>query len=158
MKIRLLAVGKMKNQPLRLLAEDYADRVRRFARLELVEIPDGRARDPAARLREEGQALARILGRAEDKKFSHAVLWDERGDEMDTAVFSKWLEQALRRSPVLDFVIGSSHGVDAGLQNRIPQRLRLSAFTLTHEWARALALEQIYRAFCVQRGLPYHQG
>ena len=152
MKIRLICVGKMKNTSLRALASDYAERTQRFATLEVIEVRDGKSADAIGRLREEGQALRELLGGKGGKGFSHAVLWDEAGENLDTKKFSALLE----RSAALDFVIGSSHGVAADLKKDIPRHLRLSSFTFTHEWARALALEQIYRAFCLLRGFPYH--
>lgn len=152
MKIRLISIGKMKNAELRALAKDYADRVSHFASLEIVEVRDGKSSDATTRLHEEAQALRLILGKKNAVTFPHAILWDERGKILDTKEFSVLVD----RTPMVDFVIGSSHGIDAELKREIPKHLRLSSFTLTHEWARALALEQLYRAFCVLRGFPYH--
>jgi 23S rRNA (pseudouridine1915-N3)-methyltransferase len=156
MKLRLICVGKVKNPSLRALSEDYSSRIRRFASFEVLEVRDGKAPEGAARLREEAESIRRALGRQGGGKFTHAVLWDERGEAPTTRKFSGFLENALIGRPCVDFVIGSSHGVDAPLKEEIPRHFQLSAMTLTHEWARALALEQIYRAFCVLRGLPYH--
>ena len=156
MKLRLLCVGKVKSAALHSLAEDYSARIRRFAPFEIIPIRDGRAPEGADRLREEGEAIRRALDPRDTGKFAGAVLWDEKGEEVDTRKFAGFLERALARPDSLDFVIGSSHGVADSLKRRIPRHFRLSAFTLTHEWARALALEQIYRAFCVLKGLPYH--
>jgi 23S rRNA (pseudouridine1915-N3)-methyltransferase len=154
MKIRLLCIGKMKNPALRSLAEEYAGRIGRFAAFEVVELRDGKAADGAARLAEEAKALAMSLEKGAG--FANAILLDERGDAPDTPAFARLLDKAMHRAPALDFVIGSSHGVDAALKKKIPVHLRLSSLTLTHEWARALSLEQVYRAFCVLKGLPYH--
>jgi 23S rRNA (pseudouridine1915-N3)-methyltransferase len=154
MKIRLICVGKMKNAPLRALAEDYAGRIERFAALEIVELKDGKAADAVSRLAEEAKAIEAALMKGAG--FRNAVLWDERGDAPDTLAFSRFVDKGLQKGASLDFVLGSSHGVDPGLKKKIPAHLRLSAMTLTHEWARALSLEQIYRAFCVLKGFPYH--
>jgi 23S rRNA (pseudouridine1915-N3)-methyltransferase len=154
MKIRLICVGKMKNAPLRALAEDYAGRIERFAALEIVELKDGRAADAVSRLAEEAKAIEAALMKGAG--FRNAVLWDERGDAPDTLAFSRFVDKGLQKGASLDFVLGSSHGVDPELKKKIPAHLRLSAMTLTHEWARALALEQVYRAFCVLKGFPYH--
>jgi len=156
MKIRLLCIGKMKNAPLRALVEDYMERVGHFASLEVVELKDGKAPDAGARLVEEAAMLRQALDLTGRSRAAGVVLWDEKGDSPDTVRFSEFLERETRRGGTLTFVIGSSHGVDAELKREIPKHFRLSAFTLTHEWVRALALEQIYRAFCLLRGLPYH--
>ena len=154
MKIRLICVGKMKNAPLRALAEDYAGRIQRFAPLEIVELKDGKAADAVSRLAEEAKAIEAAL--LKGAGFRNAVLWDERGDAPDTLAFSRFLDKGLQKGASLDFVLGSSHGVDPELKKKIPAHLKLSALTLTHEWARALSLEQVYRAFCVLKGFPYH--
>lgn len=157
MKIRLICVGKMKNSALRTLAEDYAGRIPRFAPIEIVEVRDGRAADPVSRLAEEAKAIAAALDPSgKGSGYRNAVLWDEQGKALDTEGFSRFLETSMHKGASLDFVLGSSHGVASDLKQKIPVHLRLSAFTLTHEWARALALEQIYRGFCLLRGLPYH--
>ena len=155
MKIRLICIGKMKNAALQALVEDYAGRIGHFVNLEIVELRDGRAADAKVRLTEEAKAI-RLAVETKGGGFAGAVLWDEKGLALDTAGFSEFLEKQALRGGVLTFIIGSSHGVDAALKKEIPKHLRLSAFTLTHEWARALTLEQIYRAFCLQRGFPYH--
>jgi 23S rRNA (pseudouridine1915-N3)-methyltransferase len=144
----------MKNPALRALAEEYAGRIARFTTFEVVELRDGKAVDGAARLAEEAKAIATDL--AKGAGLANAVLLDERGDAPDTPAFARLLDKAMHRAPVLDFVIGSSHGVDPVLKKKIPVHLRLSSLTLTHEWAWAFSLEQVYRAFCVLKGLPYH--
>lgn len=154
MKIRLICIGKMKNASLKALAEDYAGRIERFAAIEVVELKDGKASDAVSRLAEEAKAIEAAL--AKGAGFRNAVLWDERGDAPDTLAFARFLDKGLQKGASLDFVMGSSHGVDLELKKKIPAHLRLSAMTLTHEWARALSLEQVYRAFCVLKGFPYH--
>jgi 23S rRNA (pseudouridine1915-N3)-methyltransferase len=147
----------MKNTSLRALATDYGGRVSRFAPLEIVELRDGQAADPVSRLAEEARAITAALGVGKGGKPSpNTVLWDERGESLDTAGFSRFLDRAAHKGATLDFILGSSHGIDPALKKAVPTHLRLSAFTLTHEWARALSLEQIYRAFCVLKGFPYH--
>ncbi len=156
MKIRLICIGKMKNTHLQALVQDYAERIGHFVNLEIVELRDGKASEPKVRLLEEAKALRQALETKGAGGLAGAVLWDEKGKAMDTSKFSGFLESEARRGGVLTFVIGSSHGLDPALKNEISKHLCLSDFTLTHEWARALALEQIYRAYCLQRGFPYH--
>ena len=162
MKIRLICVGKMKNAPLQALVRDYTERIGHFASLEVVELRDGKAADAGVRLTDEAKAFRQALETKQSGKtqsgsgFPGVVLWDEKGETLDTAQFADFLEREARRGGTLTFLIGSSHGIDPGFKKEIPRHLRLSAFTLTHEWARALALEQIYRAFCLQKGFPYH--
>ena len=153
MKIRFIVIGKMKNPHLQALVEDYTERLGHFASFEIVELRDGKASDANVRLLEEAKGIRMAL---DNKSSAGTILWDEKGKSLDTVKFSQFLEGEMRRGGVLNFVIGSSHGIDPALKKEIPKHLCLSAFTMTHEWARALSLEQIYRAFCVLRGLPYH--
>jgi 23S rRNA (pseudouridine1915-N3)-methyltransferase len=151
-KLRLVCVGRMTNPHLKALAEDYFARLERMCDVEIAEVKDAKDRDGAARLAREAQNLREAAGPLAD-----CVLWDERGEDLDSPAFAGWLaEREDRGAKRCTFLIGSSHGVDAALKREIPRMLRLSRFTLTHEWARALALEQIYRARCIQRNIPYH--
>lgn len=151
MKIRLVCVGKLAG-PCKALAGDYLGRLERLADLEMVELKDAEAPDGAARLAKEAERI-----RAAAAPLSECVLWDEKGEELDSVAFAGWLEKlegASRKR--LTMVIGSSHGVDPALKAGIPKSLALSRMTLTHEWARVLVLEQLYRACCIRRKLPYH--
>jgi 23S rRNA (pseudouridine1915-N3)-methyltransferase len=151
-KIRLVCVGKMANAHLKALAADYLGRLERLCDVEIAEVKDADDKDGAARLAKEGGRLREAAG-----PLSECVLWDERGEDLDSSGFARWLaEREDRGAKRCTFLIGSSHGVADDLKAAIPRKLRLSRFTLTHEWARALALEQIYRARCIQKSLPYH--
>jgi 23S rRNA (pseudouridine1915-N3)-methyltransferase len=151
-KMRLLCVGKMANAHLKALAADYQGRLERVCDLEIAEVKDADDKDGAARLAKEALRLREAAG-----PLAECVLWDETGEDLDSPGFAKWLaEREDRGAKRCTFVIGSSHGVAGELKSAIPRKLRLSRFTLTHEWARALALEQIYRARCIQKNLPYH--
>jgi 23S rRNA (pseudouridine1915-N3)-methyltransferase len=162
MKIRLICIGKMKNTSLRALATDYGSRVSRFAPLEIVELRDGQAADPVSRLAEEAKAITAVLAGGKDpgkgfKGFGpNTVLLDERGEALDTPGFSRFLDKAAHKGPTLDIILGSSHGIDPDFKKLVPKHVRLSSMTLTHEWARTLLLEQVYRAFCLEKGFPYH--
>jgi 23S rRNA (pseudouridine1915-N3)-methyltransferase len=152
MKIRLVCVGRLANAPLKALADDYAKRLDRLCDVEIVEVKDAQDRDGAARLDREAERI-----RAAAEPLSECALWDEKGDALDSREFSRLLvkleDNAVKR---FTMIIGSSHGVAESLKAEIPRKLQLSRFTLTHEWARALALEQIYRARCIQKNIPYH--
>jgi len=81
---------------------------------------------------------------------------DERGREWSSAEFAEWLgQQALRGTRELVFLIGGPEGFSAAFRKEADVLLALSRMTLTHDWARALLLEQIYRGFTILRGYPY---
>lgn len=152
MKIRIVCVGKMASAPLKALAADYLKRLERLADVEVVELKDAEAADGAARLAKEADKI-----RAAAAPLSECLLLDERGGEMDSVGLAGFLEKkeggSVKR---LTLILGSSHGVDADLKKEIRQHMALSKLTMTHEWARAFLLEQIYRACCIRKKIPYH--
>jgi 23S rRNA (pseudouridine1915-N3)-methyltransferase len=152
MKIRLICVGKVANAPLKALVEDYRKRLERLCDLEIIEIKDADDRDGAQRLAREAEKIRLVA-----EPLSECVLWDEAGIAQGSREFSKFIDKLENGSSKrLTMIIGSSHGVAAELKTDIPRKFQLSQFTLTHEWARALTLEQLYRAYCIKRNLPYH--
>ncbi len=152
MKIRLVCVGKMSKGPLQALAEDYRKRLERLCELDIVEVKDGDEKDGAKRLAREGERI-----RIAAEPLSECILWDEGGESLGSREFSQWIDKLENKSTKrLTLIIGSSHGIADALKAAIPRKLQLSGFTLTHEWARALALEQLYRAYCIKKKIPYH--
>lgn len=152
MKIRLVCVGKLANANLKALAEDYRKRLERMCDMEIVEVKDADDKDGAARLAKEAERI-----RSAAAPLSECALWDESGEALDSPGFSKLIAKLENNSAKrFTLIIGSSHGVAEALKAEIPRKLQLSRFTFTHEWARALALEQIYRARCIQKNIPYH--
>lgn len=143
--IRILAVGRLKDARLADLAADYRRRIRPLAPLTVIEVKDQTPQ------REGKQLLAR-LGPAGGHEV--AVALDERGETFD----SEALAALLGRHGSLAFLIGGADGLSDEVKNRADRILGLSRLTLTHEWARVLLLEQIYRGLTILRGLPYHRG
>jgi len=142
----------MANQSLKALAQDYHKRLERFCDLEIVELKDSDEKAGAQRLAREAE---RIKTTAES--FSDCMLLDEKGKSLSSIELSKTIV-ALENGSVKKWtlIIGSSHGIHEDIKKAIPRKLQLSQMTLTHEWARALLLEQIYRAYTIKLNLPYH--
>jgi len=141
-KIRLLSVGKDKG-PTAELAEEYAERIRRSAELTLLEL---RAEGPE---REAESLLGKVRGE----------LWalDGRGTLLGSTQLSQRLEKLRDTAQELTLCIGG----DEGLASRVREEARfvwsLSPLTLPHRLARVIVLEQLYRAFEILRGAPYHK-
>ena len=92
----------------------------------------------------------------EKTRGSTRVFLDERGREWTSAEFAEWLgQQGLRGTRELVFLIGGPEGFSAAFRQEADVLLALSRMTLTHDWARSLLLEQIYRGFAILRGYPY---
>jgi 23S rRNA (pseudouridine1915-N3)-methyltransferase len=151
MRIRFIWPGKTKDARLRSLIDDYAKRLSRFTRCEVVEVKEGRTRDAAV-----NKESARILEAIGDSTV--AVLLDLNGrdwssEELATQVL-RWENNSVKEIAV---VIGGPDGLSPEVQSRADVRWRLTRLTLTHEMARVLALEQLYRAYAINRGLPYQK-
>lgn len=153
MKIRVLAVGKDRSGLYAPAVKEYASRLSRYARFELLEIPEAkrRAGTPQARDEEGESILARLLDR------ERVVALDERGEEPTSAGLARKLEGWMRGGRDVALVIGGSDGLAAAVLDRAAERLALSRLTLAHRLARLVLLEQLYRAFTILRGEPYHK-
>jgi len=143
--IRILAVGKLKDARLAALADEFARRIRPWAELEIVELKD---QDPE---REAAAMLARLGSTA---GHGLTVALDERGEPAT----SRDLAALLGAHGSLAFLIGGPDGLGEAARARADRTLSLSPLTFTHETARYLLLEQIYRGLAIQRGHPYHRG
>jgi 23S rRNA (pseudouridine1915-N3)-methyltransferase len=152
MKLRFIWPGKTKDERLRSLIEEYLKRLSRFTRCEVVEVKESRSRDAAALKKESERALEAIADG------SLAVLLDVDGREMSSPELAKqvrrWEKDAVKEIAI---VVGGPEGVSPDVQNRADMKWRLSRLTLTHEMARVLAVEQMYRAYAINRGLPYQK-
>ena len=152
MRIRVLWEGKTKQPHLRALVEDYAARLAKFGDFAIEEIPEGKKRGKA-NLRKLSAAEARMLEKLRD---STKVLLDPEGRECTSQELALWLgEQGVRGARELAFLVGGPDGFSAAFREKADLRISLSRLTLTHDWARALLLEQIYRGFTILRGFPY---
>ena len=142
MKLRLLSVGKDKG-PTAELAQEYAERIRRFAELDVLEL---RAEGPA---READALLAKARGE----------LWalDERGALLTSGHLSARLGRLRDSAQPLTLCIGGDEGLDPRVRAEARFVWSLSPLTLPHRLARVVCLEQIYRAFEILRGAPYHK-
>ena len=155
MKLRFVWVGKTRSAPVKELIREYLERVNKFGRVEVVELRDrtDAGSESRAIIEKEGKD---ILSRTATDAFVIAL--DERGDEMDSRALSRFIEKhRVAGTKQITFVIGGHAGLSAGVIERADSVLALSRMTFTHELARALLLEQVYRAFTIIHDLPYQK-
>jgi 23S rRNA (pseudouridine1915-N3)-methyltransferase len=155
MKLRFVWVGKTRRAPIRELVEEYVERVRRFTAVEVSELRDRNDVGTDARqiIEREGED---ILSRLGDGGF--VVAMDERGREMDSYQLAEFIERhRVGGTKQVTFVIGGHNGLSDAVRKRAGLVLALSRLTLTHEMARALLMEQVYRAFTIIHDLPYQK-
>jgi 23S rRNA (pseudouridine1915-N3)-methyltransferase len=154
MKLCLLCVGRLSIGYLREGAADFEARLRRYAPLRIVELKEekGGKNAPVFIRRQEGR---RILDRIPQGAF--VVALDERGRSMSSEALAGMLERhMLDSTPELTLIIGGAYGLSDEVKQRAELLLSLSDMTLTHQMARLLLLEQLYRGFTIVRNEPYH--
>jgi len=148
MKFRFIWPGKTKDEHLRALVQEYLKRLQRFVRCELIEIREvpGSVEKESARLVEalSGSNLTILLAVDGREWSSHELAAEVR----------RWENDSVKEIAV---VIGGPNGVSADIADRAQVQWRLSRLTLTHEMARVLVLEQLYRAYTINRGIPYQK-
>lgn len=157
MHIRFLWVGKTKNSSVKSLMADYLGRIRHLVPCEIVETRDvSRRRSlPAAELLEdEGRELAKAIPQS-----CRLVALEETGTQFTSRGFARWLEAEQNTGVrILTFVIGGPEGLSPMISGRANLILSIGKMTWTHEICRVLLLEQVYRALCILRNIPYHRG
>ena len=155
MKLQLIWIGKTKNVPVQQLIQEYLDRVGKFVSVEVIELRDRRDVGGDARriVEKEGDNIISRLGSAD-----YSIALDERGREFDSHKLAELIEKhRVAGTKLMTFVIGGHNGLSDAVRNRANLVLALSRMTLTHELARVLLLEQIYRAFAIIHDLPYQK-
>jgi len=146
LKLRLISVGKDRSGLFEPAVQEYAARLKHYAKLELLEL---KAR--ATRAAEAEEILSRI-GPSE-----RLVALDERGKALGSEELAAWLGRAQREAKDVAFVVGGDEGLDPSVLERAALVLSLSRMTLPHRLARVVIAEQLYRAFTLLRGEPYHK-
>jgi len=159
MKIKIVTVGKLKEKYLKDGIAEYSKRISRFATVEMIELADEKTPDRASDsenakiLYVEGN---RILSKIGEREF--VVVLAIEGKTLSSEEFSKQLEQAsINGSSTLTFVIGGSLGLSKEVKKRANLSVSFGRLTLPHQLMRLVLVEQIYRAFTIQQGSPYHK-
>ncbi len=146
MKINIISIGKLKEKFLREGAAEYLKRLRPFVKVEIVEIPECKTVDEEAE---------KILSRV--SKNSKLFVLDVFGEELTSENFAKKIaDLTLTGESDFTFAIGGAFGLGEELRKAADFKLSLSKMTFTHQMTRIILLEQIYRAFKINRGEPYH--
>jgi 23S rRNA (pseudouridine1915-N3)-methyltransferase len=152
MKYRLIAVGKMREPYLAQAAADFRTRLGRYEAYDEIEVAPGHGSDAARAVRDEGERILAALALGD-------VLWllDRGGSSLSSTELSARLsglaDSGTRR---IVFAIAGAYGASDALASRADFTWSLSPLTFLHEWARAIVLEQLYRAAKIARNEPYH--
>lgn len=157
MNITLILHGKTYSSSLQQCMDDYVKRLQRYVKFSVKVIPDNKAlvRAPAAvRIKSEGEQLLALL----DTKDT-VVLLDDKGKQFTSETFASFLEARMIASVKhLVFVVGGAYGFSEDVNKRADFKMSLSPMTFSHQVVRLLFLEQLYRAFTIIKGEPYHHS
>jgi 23S rRNA (pseudouridine1915-N3)-methyltransferase len=140
MKLQLLMLGKTRRPEMRALLDDYVKRISRSCSIEISEVRDGEA----------------ALKKLNADRAATTVLLDAAGKTLESNALAKWLGDLRDRGTrEIIFLCGDADGFPESLRQRAQQKLSLSAMTYSHELARVMLAEQLYRAFAILSGNPY---
>lgn len=159
MNIKIIGVGKVKEKYFKAGIAEYAKRMERYAKFEIVEVPDEKAPETLSQaemdavMAKEGE---RILAKIKDREYVYALAI--KGKERSSEEFAKEINQlATYGHSDITFVIGGSLGLSPAVLKRANTQISFGRFTLPHKLMRLILAEQIYRAFTIINGLPYHK-
>ncbi len=159
MKITILCVGKIKEKFYREALAEYAKRLSRYCRLEIVEVADEPAPERCSQAEEEqvkekeGERLLKAM-----REDAYAIALAIDGRKYDSVAFARQMEQlGIAGKSHLAFLIGGSLGLSDKVLNRVDQKVSFSDMTFPHQLMRVILLEQIYRGFRINAGEPYHK-
>lgn len=152
--LTIAAVGKLKAKAWKSAETDYLKRLKRYTNVRLVEVKDavGKGMADEAAMKKEGEGL---LKAAEGSQ--RIVLLSEFGREMTSPQMAKWLRNEIVAVGKISFLIGGPVGFSDEVRAAAHDQIALSQMTFTHEMARVLLLEQLYRAFTILNNEKYHK-
>jgi 23S rRNA (pseudouridine1915-N3)-methyltransferase len=145
-KLTIAWIGKTKSTAIQLLTDEYLKRLRQYAEIDGVTLKDE-------------TALLKLCGRTGRASRRRLVLLDSRGKQLSSDELAQFLRLHQDRNPLpLVFAVGAADGFSAEILAQADFTLSLGKMTLAHELAKIVLLEQVYRAFTILKGHPYHLG
>jgi 23S rRNA (pseudouridine1915-N3)-methyltransferase len=155
LKLKLVAVGTRLDEWINAGFNEYARRLPRQTALELIEVaPAARRGQPSARISQD--EAARLLAKVTPR--DHVVALDVRGKPLTTEKLSERMADWRMNGSDVIFVIGGADGLDESVMQRANEKLSLSAMTFPHGLVRVMLAEQLYRAWTLLSGHPYHRA
>lgn len=151
MKIKILFVGKTVDDRITSIVDDYLKRIKNIDIT--VKIVPGAKKKYSVEVQklEEGRSIISFI---DDSEF--VAILDDKGDSFTSRQFAEWLERRQTASRNITFVVGGAYGFSNEVYDRADSRISLSKMTFSHQIVRAIFAEQLYRAFTIIAGLPYH--
>ncbi|GGH21529.1 23S rRNA (pseudouridine(1915)-N(3))-methyltransferase RlmH [Mucilaginibacter phyllosphaerae] len=155
MKITFITVGKTEDAYLKEGIEKYVKRLKHYTKLELVDIPE--LKNTKALTEEQQKAKEAELILKKITVQDHVILLDENGLEFTSVQFANYInKRSVSSSANLIFIVGGPYGFDQLVYQRANDKLSLSRMTFSHQMVRLFFVEQLYRAYTIIKGEPYH--
>ena len=146
MKLTVAWIGKTRNAAVQSLADDYLKRLKQYSEADGVSLKDE-------------SALLKLCGRDSRSARRWLVLLDSRGKQLSSEELAQFIRRHQESNPLpLVFAVGAADGFSDEVRGQADFVLSLGRMTLAHELARVVLLEQLYRAFTILKGHPYHLG
>jgi 23S rRNA (pseudouridine1915-N3)-methyltransferase len=157
MKITFIIVGKTEDAYLKEGIDKYLKRLKHYVKFEIAEIPElknTKALTPEQQKAKEAELIIKKLSVTD-----HVILLDENGIQLSSPQFAAYIDKkALGSVSNLVFIVGGPYGFDNSVYQRANDKLSLSRMTFSHQMVRLFFVEQVYRAFTIMKGEPYHHS
>ena len=155
MKITFLTVGKTEDAYLKEGIDKYVKRLKHYTKLELIELNE--LKNTKALSAEQQKAKEAELILKKINQLDYVVLMDEKGKEYSSTQFAAYInKKEISSSANLIFIIGGPYGFDQSVYQRANDKISLSRMTFSHQMVRLFFVEQLYRAYTIIKGEPYH--
>lgn len=150
--IKVIVLGKIKEQYLKDLIDDYKKRIEKYTKFSIIELLDYKDTEVSTCLLKEKQLILKQITPKDN-----LVVLDINGETFDSVSFAKFIEKELTINSNITFIIGSSNGFDSYIRDSFPKKVSFSKMTFPHQLFRVLLLEQIYRSFKIINNEKYHK-
>lgn len=151
-RLTIISIGKFKTSPLKEVFDDYKKQLKTPLELVEIEVKSSISEDKESRKNREGVAII-----AKIPKESLVAILDERGVEYKSPLFAKEIEKSLVNYPSITFIIGGADGLCDEIKNMAKMKISFGPMVWPHMLVRVMLIEQIFRAFSILSGHPYHR-
>jgi len=157
MKITFLTVGKTEDAYLKDGIEKYVKRLKHYTKLSIIDLDELKNTKALTQEQQKSKEAELILKKITPQDY--VILLDEKGMELTSEKFASYIDKkAIASVSNMVFVVGGPYGFDSTMYARANDKLSLSAMTFSHQMVRLFFIEQLYRAFTIIKGEPYHHS
>ena len=149
--IRIICVGKIKENYFKEAILEYKKRLSKYTKIEIIEINDYDL-DIKSTIRKEGELILKSM-----RDSDYNIVMDINGKEYDSVSLSKKIDEVFLSKSTITFIIGGSYGIDELVKEKCDLKLSFSKLTFPHQLFRVILLEQIYRSFKILNNEEYHK-